>query len=120
VLLNLGDNSIRHVPPGGRVEVAIGQRGGWADIQVADSGPGIAPEHLARLFDRFYRVDPARDRDRGGAGLGLAISRWIVDAHGGSITVQSEVGRGTTFTVRLPLARDRSLRVPSGDGAAVS
>jgi signal transduction histidine kinase len=69
---------------------------------VADTGLGIDPADLPRIFDRFYRVDRARSRAQGGSGLGLAICRWIVEAHGGQIEVQSRPGRGSTFTVRLP------------------
>lgn len=104
VLLNLVTNAMQHVEPGGCISVGLSLNGGIAELQVVDTGAGISPEHLPRIFDRFYRADPARQRDQGGAGLGLAIGRWIVEAHGGSIQVQSEVGRGTTFTVRLPLA----------------
>ena len=68
----------------------------------ADSGAGIAPEHVPRLFDRFYRVDMARSRAAGGAGLGLAIGRWIAEAHGGTLTVASRLGHGSTFTVTVP------------------
>ena len=67
-----------------------------------DSGAGIAPEHLPRIFDRFYRVDQARSRAAGGAGLGLAIARWIAEAHGGTLTVASQYGHGATFTARIP------------------
>jgi len=70
-------------------------------VQVADDGPGIPPEHLPHLFDRFYRVDKARDRAAGGSGLGLAIVKAIVEALGGEVWVESEVGRGTTFSVSL-------------------
>ena len=68
----------------------------------ADRGVGIAPEHLPRLFDRFYRVDTARNRAVGGAGLGLSIVKAVAEAHGGGVTVQSELGKGSTFTIRLP------------------
>jgi signal transduction histidine kinase len=81
-------------------------------VSVQDTGIGIPPESLGQIFDRFYRADPARSRDRGGSGLGLSLARWIAQAHGGSIDVQSQVGRGSTFTVSLPLAsgeRSRSL-----------
>jgi signal transduction histidine kinase len=74
-------------------------------LQVHDTGVGIAAEHLPHLFERFYRVDAARARADGGSGLGLAIAQWIAQAHGGQISVESELGRGSTFTVRLPLVR---------------
>lgn len=72
-------------------------------LWVQDDGPGIPSEHLARLFDRFYRVEDSRSRDQGGAGLGLSIAKGIVDAHGGRIWLESEVGRGTTAYVQLPV-----------------
>jgi len=72
-------------------------------VDVADTGSGIPAEHLPHLFDRFYRVDKARSREAGGSGLGLSIARRIAEAHGGSLTVSSEVGRGATFTLTLPL-----------------
>ena len=75
-----------------------------AHLAVADTGIGIAPEHLARLFERFYRADAARSRDTGGAGLGLAIVDWIARAHEGNVAVTSTVGNGATFVVSLPLA----------------
>jgi signal transduction histidine kinase len=74
------------------------------DVTVADTGPGIAPEHLPRLFDRFYRVDTARAREDGGTGIGLAIARSVVEAHGGRIWAESEPGKGSTFTFELPVA----------------
>ena len=76
--------------------------GNQVELRVRDTGIGIAQEHLPYLFDRFYRVDKARSRAEGGVGLGLAISRWIADAHGGSIRVESALGGGSTFTVLLP------------------
>jgi signal transduction histidine kinase len=77
--------------------------GPWAEIIVQDTGIGITPEALPRIFDRFYRADPARSRDSGGAGLGLCIARTIAEVHGGRIEVASTPGTGSTFTVRLPL-----------------
>jgi heavy metal sensor kinase len=102
LVLNLIDNALRYTPAGGRVTLSLARQGAWATIRVSDTGPGIPPEHLPHLFDRFYRVDDARARHTGGAGLGLAISQQIARAHGGRIEVASEEGRGTTFTVVLP------------------
>jgi signal transduction histidine kinase len=104
VLFNLLDNAVRFTPAGGRVTVTASRHNGSVDVAVADTGPGIAPEHLPRLFDRFYRVDEARSRDDGGTGIGLAIARSVVEAHGGRIWAQSEPGRGSTFTFELPAA----------------
>ena len=82
--------------------------GGAATLWVRDTGTGIAPEHVERIFDRFYRVDTARSRAEGGAGLGLSISRWIAEAHGGSLSVQSAPGKGATFTVTLSGPTDQA------------
>jgi signal transduction histidine kinase len=103
VLANLLDNALRHTPPGGTVTVRCRPSGdGGVAYDVVDTGDGIAAEHLPRVFDRFYRVDSARDRHRGGAGIGLSISRALVEAHGGTIAVSSPgPGGGATFTVRL-------------------
>ncbi len=102
-LLNLIDNALRHSPAGGTVAVGLARDGGEARIAVRDEGPGIAAEHLPRIFDRFYRADAARDRASGGAGLGLAIAREIAEAHGGRIEVSTAPGAGSTFTLVLPL-----------------
>jgi len=102
LLLNLLDNAIKHTPSGGQVTVGWHLDGQQVELRVRDTGTGIPEEHLPHVFDRFYRVDKARGRAEGGAGLGLAISRWIVEAHGGSISVESIEGEGSTFTVRLP------------------
>src|SRR5260370_16748848 len=80
--------------------------GGQASLDITDEGPGIPSEHQPYVFDRFYRVDQARTREWGGAGLGLAITRWAVEAHGGEIDLTSKLGTGTPFHVSLPLARD--------------
>ena len=104
VLANLLANALRHTPPGGAVKVSVAQRPDAVEFDVADNGEGIAAEHLDRVFERFYRVDPARTRATGGTGIGLAIVRAIVEAHGGSITATSDgPGRGTTFTVTMPI-----------------
>ena len=105
ILINLLDNAVRYTPPGGTVTVCIEEVGNKVVIAVKDTGPGIAPEHLPHLFERFYRVESARDRESGGVGLGLAIAKEIAEAHGGTIRVESEVGKGTVFTVTLPAAR---------------
>ena len=106
VFTNLLDNASRHTPAGGRVEVVADRDGDSVRIRVTDTGEGIAPEHLSHVFERFYRVDTARDRAHGGSGVGLAIVQAIVRAHGGSVTAASDgTGRGATFTVTLPLDR---------------
>jgi heavy metal sensor kinase len=104
LLLNLVDNALKYTPSGGEVKLSLERDAEWVRVSVADTGVGIPPQELTKIFDRFYRVDKARSRERGGTGLGLAIAKWIVDAHGGRIEVQSEAGRGSTFTVWLPLA----------------
>ncbi|HEX7464958.1 MAG TPA: ATP-binding protein [Actinomycetota bacterium] len=104
VLFNLLDNAVRFTPPGGEVVVSAHRVDGTCEVSVADTGPGIAPEHLPRLFERFYRVDPARSLKDGGTGIGLAIARSVVEAHGGRIRAESEVGRGSVFTFELPIA----------------
>ena len=104
LLLNLVTNAIKYTPPGGVVGLTLGAAEDHATLMVTDTGIGIAPGDLPHIFDRFWRADPARSRtgDRPGVGLGLAITKWIAEAHGGSITVQSRPGRGSVFTVRLP------------------
>jgi heavy metal sensor kinase len=99
---NLVENAIRHTPAGEEIVIRAGAENSEARIAVIDHGVGIASEHLPRLFDRFYRVDTARNRALGGAGLGLSIVKAIAVAHGGSAEVQSELGKGSTFTIRLP------------------
>jgi two-component system, OmpR family, sensor histidine kinase CiaH len=103
VLLILLDNAIAHTPPGGTVTVTVARQGGEALIAVGDTGEGIAPDHLERIFDRFYRADSARSRSGGGAGLGLAIAKALVELHGGTIALASTPGQGTTATIHLPL-----------------
>ena len=104
VLFNLLDNAVRFTPPGGEVTVSAAGAAGRCEVRVADTGPGIPPEHMPFLFERFYRVDQARSRGDGGTGIGLAIARSVVEAHGGRIRAESEVGRGSVFTFELPLA----------------
>ncbi len=104
VLFNLLDNAVRFTSPGGAVTVSASRVNGRCEVKVADTGPGIAEEHLSRLFERFYRVDPARSREGGGTGIGLAIAKSVVEAHGGQIHADSEVGKGSVFTFDLPVA----------------
>jgi signal transduction histidine kinase len=103
VLLNLIANGIKYTPAGGQVEIGLAVEGEYALVNVRDTGIGIPPEHLPLIFDRFYRIDRARNREDGGSGLGLAIAKRIVNAHEGTISVDSRAGQGSTFTVRLPL-----------------
>ena len=103
MLLNLLDNSVKYTASGGEISVALRSQNGDARIVVTDTGIGIAESDQRRIFDRFYRVDKARSRALGGAGLGLSIARWIVEGHGGSLSVESVPGRGSAFTADLPL-----------------
>jgi signal transduction histidine kinase len=104
VLFNLVDNAVRFTPIGGSVTVTARRRNGAVEVAVSDTGAGIPAEHLPRLFERFYRADPARARGDGGTGIGLAIARSVVEAHGGQIRAESEPGRGSVFTFDLPAA----------------
>ena len=105
VVANLVDNAIRHTPSGGRVVVAAKTRGDSVRVDVMDTGPGIPPDALPYVFDRLYRADPSRERGTGGSGLGLTIARQLVEAHGGTIWVESEEGLGSRFGFDLPLDR---------------
>jgi signal transduction histidine kinase len=103
ILLNLTDNALRHVPAGGRIEVAARVEGDFVRIGVADSGPGVASPDRQRIFDRFYRVDRSRNSSTGGSGLGLAIVRALVEAHGGTIRVEDAQKGGALFSFTLPI-----------------
>lgn len=103
LLLILVDNGIKYTPPGGRVRLSLRRQDGEAVFLVEDTGVGISPEELSRVFERFYRADTARSRDPGGTGLGLPIARWIAGQHGGTVRLESNQGLGTTATVTLPL-----------------
>ncbi len=114
VFTNLLDNAIKHTPEGGRVKLWAEADGGWVSIHVDDSGPGIPPEELSRIFERFYQVDKARPGgSKRGVGLGLAISREILRGHDGRIVAQSTEGVGSRFTVQLPIVRpdDKTLTI---------
>jgi two-component system phosphate regulon sensor histidine kinase PhoR len=93
---------VKYTPPGGRVTVASRVEGAVVLCDVSDTGPGISAEHHSRVFERFYRVDKARSRELGGTGLGLSIVKHLTQAMGGSVEVTSQVGQGSTFTIRLP------------------
>jgi two-component system sensor histidine kinase SenX3 len=99
---NLVDNAVKYTPPGGRVEVTGGFEGSEIVIQVSDTGIGVPEEKLPRIFERFYRVDRARSKETGGTGLGLSIVKHVAENHGGRVTVESALGKGSTFTVYLP------------------
>ncbi|HEU5318010.1 MAG TPA: HAMP domain-containing sensor histidine kinase [Chloroflexota bacterium] len=109
VLRNVLGNALRHTPAQTHVSLSLAQRRDEVELTVADDGPGIAPEHLPRVFDRFYRVDDSRTRatlrdgGSGGAGLGLAIVKHVVEAHGGSVEIESALGWGTRVAIRLPV-----------------
>jgi signal transduction histidine kinase len=102
IFTNLFDNALRHTPAGGRIRVSADRSGADTVIRVSDTGTGISSEHLPRIFERFYRVDPGRSRQEGGTGLGLAIVKHLIDAHGGRVDAESELGRGTTILLYFP------------------
>jgi signal transduction histidine kinase len=102
VVANLVENALRHSPPGGVVVVRAIASVDGARIEVADNGPGIDPADAARVFERFYRADPARSSTAGGAGLGLAIARWIVELHGGEIHVEQNAPQGCRMVATIP------------------
>jgi heavy metal sensor kinase len=103
MILNLLDNAVKYTPAGGEVSLDLAAHNGDARITVRDTGIGIPEKDQPHIFDRFYRVDKARSRAMGGAGLGLSIAHWIAEAHGGTISVESQTGRGSAFTVELPI-----------------
>lgn len=102
MLGNLVTNALRHTPSGGTVTFRAYPDGADGVLEVADTGPGIAPEDLPYVFDRFWRAEKSRNRATGGSGLGLAIVRKLAESHGGTATVESIPGQGTTFRLRLP------------------
>ena len=104
-VINLLDNAVKYSPVGSTIHILLElstQERRYVKLAIADEGPGIPISEASRVFDRFYRLDGGRTRDEGGAGLGLAIAKWSVEAHGGEILLDSELGRGSAFTIRLP------------------
>jgi signal transduction histidine kinase len=118
LLLNLTDNAVKFTPAGGVVSIGLRRNGEWAEIAVSDTGVGIAQDEQDAIFRRFYRVDTSRSTK--GSGLGLAICAWIAEAHGGSISVSSEPGKGSTFTVRLPVTATTHREATQSDTLAIS
>ena len=108
LLGNLVENAIKYNVPQGHVWITSMRQRKTAIIRVKDAGIGIAPEHFNRLFERFYRVDTSRSREIGGTGLGLSIVKHLAVLYGGDVSVESEMGKGSTFTVRLPLINEPS------------
>jgi heavy metal sensor kinase len=105
LFINLLENAVRYTPADGSISVSMTGQENNAVAKISDTGIGIPPEHLPHIFERFYRVDKARARAEGGVGLGLAIAKYITESHNGTIEVQSETGKGTTFTITLPLKK---------------
>ncbi|HHY57793.1 MAG TPA: HAMP domain-containing histidine kinase [Chloroflexi bacterium] len=112
VLVNLAENAVKYTHDGGVVTFSLENRDGWVRISVADTGIGISPEQQALIFERFYRTDKARSREMGGSGLGLSIAQRIAQAHGGKITVESQLGVGSTFTLWLPAYQENDAESP--------
>jgi signal transduction histidine kinase len=120
ILTNLFDNAIRHTPKAGEVSVTAESLRTGIEIRVSDTGSGIPAEHLPRVFERFYRVDPGRSREEGGTGLGLSIVKHLVEAHGGKIQVESSLGHGTTMRIFLPYSITGAARAtPANEATAV-
>ena len=119
LILNLLDNGVKFTPDGGSVNLSLLKQDDNALIRVEDTGIGIEPEDITRVFDRFYQSDPARTHDGDGFGLGLSIAKWIVEAHGGTIQAESEPGKGTTMTISIPLlgSEDKPKTKKTGNGA---
>jgi two-component system sensor histidine kinase CiaH len=113
------DNAIKYTPPPGDINLHVERNGGHAVVIVRDTGIGIGEEHQGKIFERFYRVDKARSRSLGGAGIGLSIASWIVQQHGGAITVQSGASKGSAFLVEFPLQSADSRSVTSPETAVV-
>jgi signal transduction histidine kinase len=106
LILNLVDNAIKFTPEGGAIAVSVSREADTARLTVRDTGIGITPERMPHIFERFFRADPARSSGVEGVGLGLSLAKWIVDRHHGRIAVDSQPGKGSTFSIFLPLAPD--------------
>jgi signal transduction histidine kinase len=104
VVHNFLENAATHTPKGGSISVAAGAQDSWVEVRVSDTGEGIPPEDLPNIFERFYRVDRSRARATGGSGLGLTIAKRLVEAHGGKIAVESQLGKGSSFSFTVPIA----------------
>ena len=104
VLHNILKNAVAHTRKGGSIRITASQRGKWVEVSVSDTGEGIPAEDLPHIFERFYRVDKSRARATGGSGLGLTIARRLIEAHGGTLVVQSKLGEGSRFSFTLPIA----------------
>jgi signal transduction histidine kinase len=104
VLRNLLENAVVHTTEGDSIAVAARQQGKWVEVSVVDTGEGIPAEDLPNIFERFYRVDKSRSRATGGSGLGLTIAKRLVEAHGGKIEAQSELGKGSRFSFTIPVS----------------
>ncbi|MGE3974675.1 MAG: ATP-binding protein [Bdellovibrionales bacterium] len=111
VLLNILQNAIRYIPEKSQIEISWEPASRGVVLKIKDNGPGIAKEHLPRLFERFYRADKARSPDKGGTGLGLAIVKHIMQRHGGTVAVESELGQGTLFTCWFPLVEEERMKI---------
>jgi two-component system sensor histidine kinase BaeS len=105
VFSNLVGNALHYTTAGGKVEILVARQSDWLQVQICDTGEGISGEDLPHIFERFYRGEKSRNRNTGGSGLGLAISKGIIEAHGGSIRVESRPGQGACFTFTLPMKR---------------
>jgi two-component system sensor histidine kinase SenX3 len=114
---NLIDNAIRYSPEGTTVGVGVRSRDGLVQVSVTDQGPGIPQDEQDRIFERFYRVDAARSRQTGGTGLGLSIVKHVISNHGGEVTLWSQPGQGSTFTVRLPELEETTVGKAGGKNA---
>jgi signal transduction histidine kinase len=117
---NLLSNALRYTDAGGAVRLRVSRRGANAVLEVSDTGIGITPDELPRVFDRFWRSDRSRSRATGGSGIGLAVVRELVEAHAGDVEVESAPGRGTLFRVTLPALRPERVHTPVGGRALVS